>query len=111
MLNTMNPRWFLYLSVLETEIIEAKINFILDSLTFKYSRQPEMLSLIPDRMAEINLRLASTVKIINDSETGGKDQGAATSMKNKQSFYKDVYGNEQRASDLRNIVESVMHIR
>ena len=61
MLARMRARWFLYLSVLETEIIEAKLNFILESLTFKYTRQPELLSLIPDRLTEFNLRLASTV--------------------------------------------------
>jgi hypothetical protein len=61
MLTSMRARWFLYLSVLETEIIEAKLNFILESLTFKFTRQPELLSLIPDRLTEFNLRLASTV--------------------------------------------------
>ena len=118
MLKSMSSRWHLYISVLETEIIEAKLRCIIDSLTFKYSRQPELLSLIPDRITEINLRLASTIKIVNDSRTGGaqksaadgksKGQGAATSMNNDLKFYKDVYGDEMRTADLRKYCESVM---
>ena len=121
MLKSMSSRWHLYISVLETEIIEAKLRCIIDSLTFKYSRQPELLSLIPDRMTEINLRIAGTIKIVNDSGTGGaqksatdgdgqaKNQGAATSMNNDKKFYKDVYGDPDRASDLRKHCESVMY--
>ena len=40
MLHDFKKGWLYYLSVLETEIIEAKLMFILDSLTFKYTRQP-----------------------------------------------------------------------
>jgi hypothetical protein len=38
MLESMKARWHLYLSNLETEIIEEKLDLILDSLTFKFTR-------------------------------------------------------------------------
>ena len=38
MLETMQYRWHLYMSNLETDIIETKLSLILDSLTFKYTR-------------------------------------------------------------------------
>ena len=40
MLENFKGGWLYYLSVLETDLIESKLMFILDSLTFKYSRQP-----------------------------------------------------------------------
>jgi hypothetical protein len=55
--------WHLYMSDLETDIIETKLSMILDSLTFKYTRQPEMLSVVPDRVTEFNLRVNKTIKI------------------------------------------------
>jgi hypothetical protein len=58
-----NGLWHLYMSNLETEIIETKLSLILDSLTFKYTRQPEMLALLPDRITEFNLRVNKTIKI------------------------------------------------
>lgn len=117
MLTSMRTRWFLYLSVLETEIIEAKLNFILESLTFKFTRQPELLSLIPDRLTEFNLRLASTVQVLNtdaDDDKYGtrarrKDDNSASSVDNKRKFYKDVYEDPDRPANLRNVLESVMH--
>jgi hypothetical protein len=59
MLQELKRFWDLYLSVLETEIVETKLTDILESLTFKYSRQPEMLTLMPDRVTQINLRINS----------------------------------------------------
>ena len=117
MLTRMRARWFLYLSVLETEIIEAKLNFILESLTFKYTRQPELLSLIPDRLTEFNLRLASTVQVLNTSEADNedgmwprkKDGCNANSVNNKRKFYKDVYEDPDRAKDLSKVLDSVLH--
>lgn len=53
------------MSYLETEVIEYNLDVILESLTFKYSRQPELLSVIPDRMTEFNLRINKVVKIFN----------------------------------------------
>ena len=38
MLANFKKGWLYYLSVLETDIIESKLMFILDSLTFKYTR-------------------------------------------------------------------------
>ena len=61
MLKSMKTRWYLHLSVLETEIIEHKLNQIIESLTFRFTRQEELLSLIPDRMTEFNLRMNSIV--------------------------------------------------
>ena len=63
MLKKMQYRWHLYMSNLETDIIETKLSLILDSLTFKYTRQPEMLALVPDRVTEFNLRVNKTIKI------------------------------------------------
>ena len=58
MLDDIKKRWLFYMSELETRIIEDKLILIVESLTFKYTRQPEMLSLIPDRIDEVNLRLS-----------------------------------------------------
>jgi len=108
MLRFMDTRWSLFLSIFETEIIEEKLTRVLGSLTFKYSRQPERLSLIPDRMTEINLRLASAIKIVDDSGSGAAEgQDAAT---NTIKSYKDVYDDPDRASDLRKTVGSVLDV-
>ena len=117
MLTRMRARWFLYLSVLETEIIEAKLNFILESLTFKYTRQPELLSLIPDRLTEFNLRLASTVRVLNSSDMDNQDgkwsrkqdDNNASSVNNKRKFFKDVYEDSNRTKDLSKVLDSVLH--
>jgi hypothetical protein len=47
-LNVFKKGWHFYLSVLETDIIEQKLLHIINSLTFKYSRMPGNISLIPD---------------------------------------------------------------
>lgn len=39
-LDNFRQGWEYYLSILEIEIIEVKLMTILDSLTFKYARQP-----------------------------------------------------------------------
>ena len=66
MLNQVKKRWDLYVSKLETDLIESKLRLILNSLTFRYSRSPDYLSLIPDRITEMNLRLKNTIKILAD---------------------------------------------
>ena len=67
MLDSMQKRWHKYVSIYETEIIEHKLEEeILKSFTFKFSRQPESLSLIPDRVTDNSMRLAHTVKVINN---------------------------------------------
>lgn len=108
MLASMKARWFLYLSNLETEIIEEKLELILDSLTFKYTRQPAFLSLVPDRIEASNLRVASTVKLLQDAPDTGASKDGAASIAN-QKFYKDVYTDPQRAQDLRSAVGSVLY--
>ena len=51
--------------MLETEIIEEKLTFILESLTFKYTRQPQFLIIAPDRIRPSNLRISEKIKILN----------------------------------------------
>ena len=112
MLASMKARWFLYLSNLETEIIEEKLEFILESLTFRYTRQPALLSLIPDRIDAANLRVASTVKLLQDAAPADREEGASkegASATGGQKFYRDLYTDPERAKDLRSAVESVLH--
>ena len=45
-------------------MIETKIRRILESQTFKHTRQPNHLRMIPDRMNEINLRISEKVKLL-----------------------------------------------
>ena len=66
MLKHMKERWHKYVSIYETEIIEYKLEDILKSFTFKFSRQPDQLSMIPDRITDNSLRLAHIVKVINN---------------------------------------------
>jgi hypothetical protein len=42
--------WNHFMSSLETDIIEDKLTMILNSLTFRYTRKPEFLKLIPERI-------------------------------------------------------------
>ena len=58
--------WLYFLSSLETSIIESKLRFILQSFTFKYSRMPHYLRLIPERITEINLRICERIKMMQD---------------------------------------------
>lgn len=101
MLASMKARWFLYLSNLETEIIEEKLEFILESLTFKFSRQPAFLSLIPDRIDAGNLRVASTVKLLQNAAQAEREKGPAKSggpgASGSEKFYRDVYTDPLRA--------------
>lgn len=53
------------MSKLETDLIEEKLNMILESLTFRYSRQPEFLTVIPDRLTSENLRICEKIKLLN----------------------------------------------
>ena len=64
-LQNFKKGWDHYLSVLETEIIEEKLTFILESLTFKYTRQPQFLIIAPDRIRPSNLRISEKIKILN----------------------------------------------
>lgn len=48
MMSFIKGRWKKYTEKIESEVIESKFDKIIDSFTFKYTRQPAMLSLIPD---------------------------------------------------------------
>ena len=50
-------------------IIESKLLKILDSLTFKYTRQPQFLIIAPDKVKPINLRISEKIKILNEDAT------------------------------------------
>lgn len=115
MLGRMKGRWLLYISGLEAEIIEEKLEDVLASLTFKYTRQPELLSLIPDRITEANLRVASTVKLHSGSAAQPQDEfssrtsGQQEQPESGEQFYRDVYGDPERSQGLRDTVGSVLH--
>jgi hypothetical protein len=65
--------WKMYLSSLECDLIEAKLRRILDSQTFKHTRQPSFISLIPDRMTEINLRISEKIQLLMDNALDSGD--------------------------------------
>lgn len=97
MLDRMDPHWLIYISNLESEIIIGKLKTILNSLTFKFSRQPEMLALIPDRITQINLRINSVVAIRKeDGDIGGQ-------------LFKDIYNDPDRPADIEKLCQSVLH--
>jgi hypothetical protein len=62
-LENFRKGWLYYLSCLETDIIEMKLNIILNSLTFRFTRQPEYLRLIPDRVTSVSLRISEKISI------------------------------------------------
>ena len=51
--------------MLETEIVETKLKLILDSLTFRYTRQPKFLRLVPERVTATDLRISEKIKLLN----------------------------------------------
>lgn len=109
MLETMQYRWHLYMSNLETDIIETKLSLILDSLTFKYTRQPEMLALVPDRITEFNLRVNKTIKISTGYGQLPRDSAAGDAGDGEeQQPFKEVYGALDREKDLEELFGSVM---
>ena len=65
-LQEMKKGWHYYFSVLETEIIEQKLLHILNSFTYKYSRLPQFLALIPDKLTESNLRISEKLKVLTE---------------------------------------------
>ncbi|CDW75782.1 UNKNOWN [Stylonychia lemnae] len=95
--------WSYYLSVLETTIIEEKLQIILESFTFKYSRQPHNIILIPDRIDEINLRISEKIKFLIPE---GLDRT------NKEKFFthlKEDTVNPQTEKTRSNGVQSIIH--
>ena len=97
MKESMQKRWNLYLSVIEIEIIEKKLDDIVNSLSFKYSRQPEMLSLIPDYLEENNVKISSTIKLhVNQNDKINYNE----KEDEKYFFYRDVYNDFKRTETL-----------
>jgi hypothetical protein len=64
-LENFKKGWLYFLSVLETDIIEMKLNIILNSLTFRYTRHVEFLKLVPERLTSEHLRISEKIKIVN----------------------------------------------
>jgi len=67
--------------VLETQLIEEKLIQILESLTFRYSRQPEFMTVIPDRLTTENIRICEKIKLLNEQTM--KDNAEVTKLSNK----------------------------
>jgi hypothetical protein len=65
MLQSFKKGWNYFLSELETSIIESKLEAILNSFTFRYSRQPKFLRLAPERLTHDNLRISEKIKVLN----------------------------------------------
>ena len=63
-LDTFKQGWDYYLSVLESDLIEQKLLHILNSVTFKHSRSPQFMSLIPERVTESSLRISEKIKFV-----------------------------------------------
>lgn len=103
MLQNFNKGWDHYLSVLETEIIEEKLTYILESLTFKYTRQPQFLIIAPDRIFPSNLRISEKIKILN--KEAEKDRSA----KFFKALNEDLI-DPKREEDVSNHVDSVLQI-
>lgn len=66
-LSNFRQGWDYYLSVLEIQIIEIKLMTILDSLTFKYSRQPKFLRVLPERLTVQNLKISKKIQVHDNS--------------------------------------------
>ena len=64
MLADFKKGWGYFLSQMECDLIESKIRRVIDSHTFKESRQPNNLRLIPDKMTEITLRISEKVQLL-----------------------------------------------
>jgi hypothetical protein len=60
-LENLRKGWEFYLSVLEIDIIEMKLNLILNSFTFRYTRDPQWLRLYPERIDSKHLRISEKI--------------------------------------------------
>ena len=65
MLAQFQKGWDYFLSTLETDIIKSKLELVINSLTFRYSRQPKFLKLVPERLTSENLRITERIKTVN----------------------------------------------
>lgn len=78
-----------------------KLMNILNSLTFRYSRQPEFLKLVPERLTADHLRISEKIKVINEASL--TDQGAKFFKADKDGII-----NPRREIEVSSKVESVM---
>jgi len=94
--------WGYYLSQLETAIIEYKLCHILESFTFKFTRMPHYVALIPERVCEINLRISEKIKVIHPN--------AFTIQKEKFfNYLKEEVMDPHREEKAQTYVNSMMH--
>ena len=69
-LKNFRQGWGHYLTELETALIAAKLERVLASLTFAWTRQPQFLVVTPDRVAPLNLRISEKIKVLNEGAAG-----------------------------------------
>lgn len=55
---------------MEACIIEEKLKEILNSITFRWSRKPEYLRLVPERLAFDDLKISTKLKVVNKQKQG-----------------------------------------
>lgn len=103
MLADFKKGWGYFLSQMECDLIESKLRRLIESKTFKESRQPVNMRLIPDKMNEINLRISEKVQLLID---GTLDE--TSNLKFYQHLGKKTMDaeNEEMAP---NLVKSIMH--
>lgn len=95
--------WGYYLSNLESDIIESKLIKLLGSATFKHTRQPGFLSLIPDRLQDVNLRISEKMHLLAE---GGLADG------NKEKLFahlKSAQVDPEKEERSVNMVQSIIH--
>jgi|LauGreDrversion4_2_1035121.scaffolds.fasta_scaffold110933_1 hypothetical protein len=57
--------WHHFLSILDIDLIEQKTNQILQSTTFKHTRNPNSVRLAPERITSNELRISEKVHRLN----------------------------------------------
>ena len=55
---------------MEACIIEDKLKEILNTITFRWSRKPEYLRLVPERLAFDDLKISTKLKVVNKQKQG-----------------------------------------
>jgi hypothetical protein len=110
MLDDFKEGWHYYLTVLETDLIEQKLMKILDSLTFKYSRQPQYLRVVPDRMEQEHLRINEKISLV--LEEGLKNSKEHEDVR----FYQELNDNlinpdreRQLSTKIKSIIQTLNH--
>ena len=103
MLTQFEKGWDYFLSTLETDIIKSKLELVINSLTFRYSRQPKFLKLVPERLTSEHLRITERIKTVN--QQGLDPEGTA------KFFTDDDSGviNPDREKETASRVESEVH--